>query len=57
MISRGYLHFLFIFSVKEKQTYFFPRHFSLILLSSARLVGIIFGVNIVCTRKWFIMSF
>ena len=29
----------------------FPRHFSLILLGSARLVGIKLGVNIVCTYK------
>ena len=37
--------FYFYFSLKGK-SYFFPRHFSLILLSSARLVGIILGENI-----------
>ena len=30
---------------------FFHSHFSLILLVSARLMGIILGVNIVCTLK------
>ena len=38
--------FLFTFSVKEK-TYFFPSHFLVILLGSARLLG----ANAVCTQK------
>ena len=31
------------------KTNFFPSHFSLILLGSGRLLGIILGVNTVCT--------
>ena len=42
------VNFLFIFSVKGKNLTFFHSHFSLILLSSARLVGIILGANYVC---------
>ena len=38
--------FYFYFSLKGKNLFFFHRHFSLILLSSARLVGIILGANI-----------
>ena len=34
---------------KGKNRNFFPRHFSLILLGSVRLVGIILGGNTVCT--------
>ena len=48
-IYRKKVSFLFIFSVKRKKLTFFPSHFSLILLISARLVGIIMGVNTVCT--------
>ena len=43
------VNFLFIFPVKGKNLTFFPGHFSLILLGSARIVGIILGVNAVCT--------
>ena len=43
--------FSFYFSVKGEKLYFFPGHFSIILPSSARLVGIILSVNIVCTLK------
>ena len=42
------LFFFFFFTFAEKST-FFPNHFSLILLGSARLVGTILGVNTVCT--------
>ena len=38
--------FYFYFSLKGKNLFPLPRHFSLILLSSARLVGIILGANI-----------
>ena len=38
--------FYFYFSLKGKNLFFFLRYFSLILLSSARLVGIILGANI-----------
>ena len=38
--------FYFYFSLKGKNLTFFPGHFSLILLSSVRLVGIILGANI-----------
>ena len=38
--------FFFIFPVKGKSLTFSSSHFSLILLSSARLVRVIFGVNI-----------
>ena len=37
------------FPLRGKNFTFFPSHFSLILLGSARLVGIILGVNAVCT--------
>ena len=47
-IYRKKVNFLFIFSIKGKIN-FFPSHFSLILLSSAHLVGIILGGNTVCT--------
>ena len=43
--------FFLFFTLRGKKLYFFPRYFSLILLSSARLVGIILGVNTVCTLK------
>ena len=39
----------FFFAVKGKNLTFFPSHFSIILLGSAHKVGIILGVNIVCT--------
>ena len=45
------VNFLFIFSVKGKNLTFFHSHFSLFMLGSARLVGIILGVNTVCTLK------
>ena len=50
-IYRKKVNFLFIFSDKGKKLDFFHNlnHFSLILLGSARLVGIILGVNTVCT--------
>ena len=48
-IYRKQVNFLFIFSVKEKNLTFFLSHFSLFLLGSARLVGIILDVNAVCT--------
>ena len=38
----------FYFLPLREKTKFFPSHFSFILLSSARLVGIISGAN--CTR-------
>ena len=38
----------YLFRTGEK-LYFIPSHFSLILLGSARLMGIILGVNNVCT--------
>ena len=34
---------------KLHQINFFPSHFSLILIGSARLLGILLGVNTVCT--------
>ena len=37
------VNFLFIFSIKGRKVNFFPSHFSLILLSSVRLMGIILG--------------
>ena len=49
------VNFLFIFFVGELtetnriKTNFFPSHFSLILLGSVRLLGIILGENTVCT--------
>ena len=49
------VNFLFIFSFKGKN--FFHSHFSLILLSSARLVGIILGETQFAPGKWLIMSF
>ena len=48
VFTKKKVNFLFIFSVKGKNLTFFS-HFSLILLGSARLVGIILGGNIVCT--------
>ena len=45
------VNFLFTFSFKGGNLNFFPSHFSLILIGSARLVGIILGVNSVCTSK------
>ena len=41
--------FSFYFFRYGERLNFFPRHFSLILLSSARLVSIILGANTVCT--------
>ena len=41
-------NFVFIFFCEGNFFYCFPIHFSIILLSFARLVGIILGVNIVC---------
>ena len=49
------VNFLFIFSLGELRetnrikANFFSSHFSLNLLSSVRLLGIILGVNTVCT--------
>ena len=50
-IYRKKVNFLFIFTVKGKTVNFFHSHFSLILLGSTRLVGIILGANTVCTKK------
>ena len=50
-IYRKKVNFLFIFSVQGKNLTFFHSHFSLILLGSARLGGIILGVNAVFTNK------
>ena len=41
--------FSFYFFCSGKKLNFFPSHVTLILLSSASLVGIILGANIVCT--------
>ena len=49
--------FFLLLPLKAKTLTFFPSHFSIILLGSARLVDIILDVNIVCTYKIFIMSF
>ena len=62
--KKKYIFFLFIYSFffsLRGNFYFFPSHFSLISLGSARSVGIL-GANQVCTywvapRKWFLMSF
>ena len=43
------VNFLFIFFREGEALNFFPSHFSIILLSSAHLGGIILGVGIVCT--------
>ena len=43
------VNFLFIFFLFRGKRNFFHCHFSLILLGSARLVGIILGANVVCT--------
>ena len=43
------VNFLFISFCLGERLNFFLSHFSLILLGSVRLVGIILGVNAVCT--------
>ena len=48
-IYRKKVNFLFIISLRGIKL--FSSHFSIILLCSARLVGIILGVTIVCTLK------
>ena len=46
--------FSFYFFRKGEKLNCFHSHFSLIVLGSARLVGILLGAN---TRKWLIISF
>ena len=51
-IYRKKVNFPFILSIKRGGGgggKLFSSHFSIILLGSARLVGIILGINIVCT--------
>ena len=43
------VNFLFIFFCIGEKLYFFHYHFSLILLGSVRLVGIILSINADCT--------